>query len=261
MSLPRWITVAFAAATLLLAGCGRDPGMLAPAPVRAKGLMSAQETVGLPGSYRPGRQYAGMPDAPSLIRPSFPRFSRTPQGTQSDPVNLLVSGSARQIAHVFRAQGWLTADPINAVTVARTIKAGLTNGEYPTSPMSTLLLYNRPQDMAWQKNPVSVRARDHLRVWETPLRDRHNRPFWAIAATRDVAIKYGPGDKLPTHQISPDIDAERRLVVDDFVKSGHVAMRYAVQVHPEGFRGVNGSGDEYFTDGRVEVLELVPLKE
>lgn len=258
MTLTRWISIALTAAALFVTGCGRTPGTLAPAPRQLAGI-SAQETIGLPGSYQPGRIYPGTNEAPALIRASFPRFTRTTAGKPSDPVNLLIGASERQINHIFIQQGWLTADPINAVTVAKMIKAGLSNGAYPTSPMSTLLLYNRPQDMAWQKNPVSVRARDHLRVWKTPLRDRHQRPFWAIAATKDVSIKFGPGDKLPTHAISPDIDAEREFVARDFFKSGHVARRYDVQVHPPDFRGVNGGGDEYFSDGKVAVLELVPL--
>lgn len=241
---------------LLLVGCGREG-----APASIPSAPGARAVVGLPGAYTPGWPFGGRNNTPSITRASFPVFTRTGAGAKSDPINVLVAASERQLRHVFAVSGWLPADPVTPATIARTIHAGLTRGEYPTSPMSDLLLYNRKQDMSYQKNAVSVLARDHLRVWRTPLTDRHARPFWAIAATKDVALRMGPSDRLPTHQISPDLDAERQLVVDDFSATGHVALRHALQVLPRGYKGTNGPGDEYYTDGRVEVLELVLLRE
>lgn len=241
-------------AATLLTGCGRTPTTLAPAP--SKGVLATNGQVGLPGNYRPGVGYPGMEGVPSLRSVNFPKFTRTETGKQSDPVNMMVAGSEAQIKEIFTRTGWVGADPVSAVSVAKMIKAALVGGSYPTSPMSILKLYNKVQHMNWQKNQVSVRARDHLRVWKTPLRDSQGRFFWAIAATKDVAIKFGPGDKLPTHQISPDIDAEREMVVQDFTRTGLVAMRYHLQSLPPNYRGKNGGDDEYFTDGKVEVLEL-----
>lgn len=241
------------ATATLLAGCGKTPATMAPTKA---GAMALTGTVGLPSSYRPGMEIPGMDGVPTLRKVNFPKFTRTESGKASDPVNLMVAGTEAQIRDVFTRNGWVGADPIGPVSVAKMIKAALTRGHYPTAPMSVLKLYNRVQDMNWQKNQVGVIARDHLRVWKTPLRDGNGRPFWAIAATKDVAIKFGPEDKLPTHQISPDIDAEREMVVKDFQRTGLVAMRYALQSLPPDYRGKNGGDDEYFTDGQVVVLEL-----
>ena len=246
-----------ALAAMVLTGCGRATS--SAAPVRAKGP-SVSQIVGLPMSYQAGVPMPGVEGTPSVQRVNWPRISRTAEGVLSDPVNLVISGSERHLRHVFTAAGWIGADPINLGTAVKTIKTSILGGQYPTSPMSDLYLYNRKQDIAFQKNPVGTRARDHLRVWQTPLQDRLGRPVWVVAATKDVAIKLGPGAVLPTHQISPFIDDERQLVVDDFLKAGHVAMRYQLQSLEPNFRGVNGGGDEFITDGKVEVLELVPMK-
>lgn len=249
------LAIASLLATIALVGCGREPGLVAPPRGNVPGSQ-----VDLPGNYRPGQPLPGSDESPSLLKATFPKFALV--GTaKSDPVNMLVAGSERQLRHIFAVAGWVGSDPVNPMTVAKLLKALATKSSYPTSPISDLFLYDRKQDMAYQKNQVSVYARDHLRVWKTPLTDRQSRPVWAIAATKDVAIRMGIGDKMPTHQISPDIDAERQLVVDDFLASGQVALRYQVRSLPAGYKGKNGPGDEYYTDGLVEVLELVTIRE
>lgn len=244
------------AAGLALTGCGK-------APATAAGLTishGASTTVGIPANYQPGVPVAGAAGTPSLRAVDWPSFTHTAVGDQGDPVNLVVAGSERQVRRIFALEGWLPADKTNALTAAKMIKAALTDSPYPTAPMSDLYLYNRTQDMAMQKNGTSARDRDHLRVWKTPLLNQDGLPVWAIAATHDVAIKWAPGDALPTHEISPDVDAERSLVVADFLKSREVVLRYQLQQLSANFHGVNGGGDEIFSDGKVECLELNPAQ-
>jgi hypothetical protein len=255
-----WKLAGIALATIALTGCGRGATPTATSAKSLKSVLAASQIVGLPTNYQAGVPVPGVEGTPSVLRVNWPRVSRTADGTLSDPVNLVVCGTERHLRHVFSAAGWVEADPTNLLTAARTIKTSLLGGEYATSPMSDLYLYNRKQDLALQKNANGTRSRDHLRVWQTPLQDRLGRPVWVVAATEDIAIKLAPGAKLPTHQISPFIDDERQLVVDDFLKSGHVAMRYQLQSLEPNFRGVNGGGDFFTTDGKAEVLELVPMK-
>lgn len=243
---------------LALTGCGKT-ALNAPAvrPLAAK----ASQVVGLPTNYVAGQPVGGAEGTPSVPRINWPRIARTGNGTLSDPVNLVITGAERHVRHVFEATGWVGADPINLISGIKTTKTALLGGAYPTSPMSDLYCYNRKQDMAYQKAQFNgTRARHHLRVWQTPLQDHAGRPVWIVAATEDIAIKMGPGDKMPTHQISPFIDDERDFVLKDLVGSGHVAMRYQLQSLEPNFRGVNGGGDPFTTDGKVEVLELVPMK-
>lgn len=243
-------------AAIALAGCGKAP---MPASVAAFSAGGASSVVGIPASYVPGQPVPGADGTPSLRSVDWPKVTHTASGASSDPVNLVVSGSERQVRRAFGAEGWVQADRTNVVSAVKMVKAALLDKPYATAPMSDLYLYNRKEDIALQKDGTSARNRDHLRVWKMPLCDHNGLPFWAIAATHDIAIKWSAGEALPTHEISPDIDAERALVVNDFMKSGQVKMRYQLQSLAPNFKGVNGGGDVIFSDGRVEILELNPL--
>lgn len=248
--------IAVATLATVLVGCGK-----APATMSVPGQASASQVIGLPVSYQAGQPLPNMEGQPTLTKVTWPTITRTKDGKASDPVNLIVAGTEDQVRHVFGAEGWVEADKVNLWNAIKTIKGTILDTAYPTSPMSDLYLYNRVEDIAMQKNATTVRKRDHLRVWQTPLKDRHGRPFWAIAATRDIAVKLAPGDLLPTHEIEPSIDNERQYVVDDFIKSGQVRLRYQLQALPPNFHSVNGGGDEIFSDGKTEVLELAVIKQ
>jgi hypothetical protein len=229
------------ALALQLTGCGRD---LAPSvPVFARSFQ-AQAQAAAPSNFGTASE--------SIT--AMPRFTQTARGAQGDMVNLVVIASESTLKSAFAQAGWLTADPIKLGTVAKMGSTGLFGGHYPTAPMSALYLYGRIQDLAYQKNAVGIVARDHLRVWKAPMQDPQGRTFWAIAATKDVAVKFSHG--LPTHRISPEIDTERQLVVDDFKATGKVVRHDMVPVLPVGFQGANGENDPYTTDGQVAVLEL-----
>jgi hypothetical protein len=257
LSLKKVVSASLLAGAVLLTGCGRTAGSLVQA---SAGAFGASGAVGIPGSYQAGRPFAGAEGVPTLNAVTWPKMTVTSEGKTSDPVNLIVAGSEAQVRHVFGSQGWTAAEKISAISTAKMIKQTVTMGDYANAPMSALFLYNRIMDQAWQKNNVGTYQRDHLRVWQTPLKDHLGRPFWAIAATKDVAVKWNYKSMLPTHQISPDIDAERQLVVNDFLKSGQVKLRYQLQSLAPEFKGSNGGGDEFYSDGKVEVLELVTIR-
>lgn len=253
------VVVSMLAAATLLTGCGRTSGLTAP--LRGTAVYGANGAeVGIPGNYVAGQAFAGQEGAPCLTAPVWPKFTTAENGKTSDPVCMMVAGTEAQVKHVFGSQGWKQADAISAISAAKMIKNTITMGDYATAPMSYLFLYGRKMDQAWQKNNVGTYQRDHLRVWQTPLKDHLGRPFWAIAATQDVAVKWNYKELKPTHQISPNIDAERQLVVNDFLKAGQVKLRYQIQSLPVDFKGANGGGDEFYTDGKVEVLELVTIR-
>ena len=77
-----------------------------------------------------------------------------------------------------------------------------------------------------------------------------------LTITKDIAIKWGPNEVLPTHQISADLDSERQLVIDDFQATGNTKGGYAIQSLPVDYKGQNGEGDKYFTDGKIAVIQL-----
>lgn len=232
------------AVALGLSACGR-PGTFATAVPRGPALLRAADLPLVASETPPA------PDEATQL----PRFTRTSRGQSGDPVNVVIAGSERQLAEGFVQAGWLPADPVTFWNALRMLRAGATRGEYPTAPMSPLHLYDRKQDQSWQKNPRSIISRDHLRVWKAPVVDPLGRPYWVVAATQDIAIYWNK--TRPTHRIDPNIDAERELVVKDWLGTGLVARKSAYLSTAPGYRGVNGEGDPFVTDGMVVVLELV----
>ena len=84
--------------------------------------------------------------------------------------------------------------------------------------MSTLFLFNRPQDYGFaHAEPVRVAmSRNHLRVWKSPY-EVAARSLWCIAATHDIGFEHDQRNKSVTsvtHKIDPAIDGEREYVND-----------------------------------------------
>lgn len=69
-------------------------------------------------------------------------------------------------------------------------------------------------------------------------------------ASFDTRIKW-----LVTHKIQPDIDTERDMLLEDLQRAGVVA-NYQEQRFVTPTLGKNFSGDEFFTDGRVFIVEV-----
>ncbi|WP_138415474.1 LssY C-terminal domain-containing protein [Sinomonas gamaensis] len=90
----------------------------------------------------------------------------------------------------------------------------------------------------------------HIRIWRSDYSALDGRPIWEATASFDDGIELAGTAKLPTHHIDPNIDAERAFIInslgypDDFVALTGPQM------------GHNGSGDEFFTDGRAELVSL-----
>lgn len=180
----------------------------------------------------------------------------THSGQQGDPINIQFLGTAGQIGAAFATAGWYRADEIDLVTSARISIDSVLGRAYSTAPVSNLYLYGRKEDMAFERPGHSVRQRDHIRLWQTKRTGSDGRPIWIGSVTKDTKVELAKTNHLPTHHISPDVDAERALVVTELAQTGYViqdTMRpgFGKQTHE-----VNGEGDPYVTDGQVAVLTL-----
>ena len=190
----------------------------------------------------------------STSGPMLTTFNRA--GQPGDPINMQITGSDGQLGASFVAAGWYRADEIDLVTSARISADSILGRTYSTAPVSNLYLYGRKEDYAFERPGKSVRQRDHIRFWNTSHAADDGRPIWIGSATRDIKVELSHTDHLPTHGISPDLDAERELVVSELAQTGfvvHQSMRpgFGKETH-----GVNGGGDPFFTDGQVAELAL-----
>jgi len=80
-----------------------------------------------------------------------------------DPVNLVVTGTLKQLHAAFKLAGWSEADRLGLASSWRMVRAFLLNSPYPTAPFSTLYLFGRCQDVGFQKAIDNSPRNRHVR--------------------------------------------------------------------------------------------------
>ena len=199
-------------------------------------------------------QVAGV--TPDLLA-SIPRRISDKQGNPGDMVNILIVGTKEQVLHVFSTAGWVRVDSDVQSTVIAGLIDTIQKKDYLTMPMSTLYLFNRPQDYGFaHAEPVRVAmSRNHLRAW----RSSHmigGRPLWCIAATHDIGFERDERNNGVTHKIDPEIDKEREYVNDTLSGTGLVAAREHIAPPDPLTEAHTATGGTFRSDGRILVLVL-----
>ena len=232
----------------------------------AKGNFQVRIVVINPGLSTAAAIAAGGPPetpiqtiTPALLN-EIPRRVSDPQGNPGDMVNILIIGTKDQVLKVFAAAGWVHVDSSVQDAVISAITDSLEKKDYLTMPMSTLFLFNRPQDYGFaHAEPVRVAmSRNHLRVWKSPY-EVAARPLWCIAATHDIGFEHDQRNKSVTsvtHKIDPAIDGEREYVNDTLSSTGLVIQRTHVTPPNPLTEAKTATGGTFHSDGRLLVLVL-----
>lgn len=189
--------------------------------------------------------------------------THTADGLLGDPVNLALRGTADQLHTALTRAGWVRADPITVRSSWRIVAGSVLRRSYPNAPVSSLLLFSRVQDFAYQQEVAGNPAqRHHVRFWATPpgwLLPGGHRVDWLAAGTYDRAVGLNLFTWQITHKIDADIDVERDYIVDSV---RHHSPQVATTVLPKfstGYHSRNGGGDVVRTDGDLPILELGAL--
>jgi LssY C-terminus len=204
-----------------------------------------------------GPPETAIPSITQAILERIPRRVTDPQGDPGDMVNVLIVGTQDQVVQVFKAAGWVQVDRSVQDTVLTGVLDSLSKQSYLTMPMSTLYLFNRPQDYGFaHAEPVRVvMSRNHLRVWKSPyLAD--GRPIWCVAATHDIGFERDQRNNGITHKIDPAIDNEREYVNDTLSGTGLVAERAHVMPANAVTEANTATGGSFHSDGRILLLAL-----
>ena len=189
-----------------------------------------------------------------------PAFVTNKDGSKTgDPLNLIIIGTADAVWPAFLSQGW---GPTAAMTTGSALKTGvfgIFGGSYKYAPISDLYVYGRSQDIALQKVRSNIHYRNHLRLWEAPVK-YNGQPVLIGQIIRDIGSRMTTkSSTLTTHRIDPDVDETRASLIQDFL--------YAQALDVFGFAGGVGeisideprgnlTGDIFFTDGRRAVMLL-----
>ena len=199
-------------------------------------------------------------DAAELVRrlDGLPCCVTGPDGrTPGDPLNIVVIGDAEEALMPFVQRGWHVTETVSGGAVWRTLLSSLFNVYYRTSPISSLYLFGRRQDVALQKARSSVDERNHLRLWLSPWRYR-GMEVWVGQISRDIGVRLS-SRTLVTHKIDPDVDEARDYLLSDLFLSGRLAAwgyRPGVGRAEREAPRFNYTRDPYHTDGQRLILLL-----
>ena len=189
----------------------------------------------------------------------LPTRTVTADGIPGDPVNVALIGSEAELVGAFARAGW-------RVPAALGLRADLGIGESvvldrpdPTAPVSSLFLFGRQQDLAFEQEVGrSARQRHHVRFWRSDAGGDGPRPLWLGAASFDRGVGLSRTTGQVTHHISPDLDAERDHVLAELAAAGQLEVESQVSGVGPTLDGHNGGGDRFYTDGEIDVGVLTP---
>lgn len=172
-----------------------------------------------------------------------------------DPLNIVVIGEALDVYYAFIRAGWDETEAVGASSGLKTAISFISGGEYRYSPVSSLYLYGRPQDIALQKARDNIHERNHLRLWMSPM-IFENKAVWVGQISRDIGVRFTT-KTITTHKIDPDVDETREYLLENLAyhqalqRIGYVAGTIPA---PIDMPRQNLTGDPYFTDGLRVVL-------
>jgi len=178
-----------------------------------------------------------------------------------DPLNLVLVGSKNDILAALIRRNWHATEIIWSQAIGRTFKSFLIGERYRYSPISSLYVYGRRQDIAWQKARGTVNERNHMRFWLSSIRFRGKTVFVG-QISRDIGVKFTlKSPTISTHVIDPDVDEARRYFIEDLAYS-QALTRFGfvkgVEAVSKEAPKMNLVGDPYYTDGFRAVLFFEP---
>ncbi len=205
-----------------------------------------------------------------LVMPQFDRFkvhrhpdleagehlTRTGTGLPGDPLDIALVGSETDVIRALLAADWRPADALSFDSSVRIAVDTVFDKPDPDAPVSSLYLYGRKEDLAFEK-PVghSPKERHHVRLWKSPeLKD--GRTLWMGSATHDTRVELSRTTGQVTHHIAEDVDAERDMLIAELVAAKQVLATTWIDGYQTVLKGKNGGGDPWFTDGRLPVVQL-----
>lgn len=186
----------------------------------------------------------------------LPRITHTATGIPGDPLNVGAIGSVDELHRAMRRSGWYPADPITLKSSLGIALGTILHRPYDEAPVSSLFLFGRKQDFAFEK-PVGddPRRRHHVRLWKCDA-SVHDRPVFVGSATFDERVGLSHTTGEITHHIDGDVDAERDGFTKDLIAGGDVNEVLVLVGFHTHLEGRNGGGDAWWTDGDLNMLEL-----
>ncbi len=189
---------------------------------------------------------------------SLPMVTRTGVGIPGDALNVGLVGNKEDALRAMHAAGWFPADPITLRTSIEIVGSVVLDRPYHDAPVSPLYYDGKKEQLAFEKpDGRSADKRHHVRFWLVLEKGTDGRPVWLGSVTFDRGVGLSHDTGQVTHHIGPDIDAERDLLMRDLREAGMAQAFFQISGTGPTVFGRNGEGDPYYTDGEIDVADLV----
>jgi hypothetical protein len=184
----------------------------------------------------------------------LPGITHTADGIPGDPVNVALIGTKAELIKAMLAAQWYPADPLSLRSCLEIAEATVLKREYDDAPVSSLYLFGRKEDLAFEQ-PVGPdpRHRHHVRFWQSDRTDSDGRPIWVGSAVYDSRVGLSRTTGQITHVTAEDVDAERDYLFQCLEQTGDLAETCTVDDFHQTREGRNGGGDPWKTDGKLFV--------
>ncbi|WP_084252946.1 LssY C-terminal domain-containing protein [Devriesea agamarum] len=191
--------------------------------------------------------------------------TRTSDGVLGDPVNLAMDGDEWDIHVAMRRAGWVLADEITLRSSWKMAISTVFRRSYAAAPVSSLFLFGRRHDFAYQQEVGgSTTRRHHVRFWRVPdgwVLPGGHRAQWLAAGTFDRAVGLSMFTLQITHKIDEDIDVERDYIIDTLRYADPEVEVRTIKDFSTAYHDRNGGGDRLRTDGHLPVINLTGASE
>ena len=179
------------------------------------------------------------------------------EGREGDMVNLVFVAHPEDLQEAFERAGWVKTDKWKPIFVWHLLRHGTNNARLP---MARFYLFGRVQDYSYAlPDPDAVVSRrHHLRIWKTHC-TIDGTPVWAGSATHDVAIEIAKRGRLINHRIDPAVDAERDFIGANLADISSVSRQEYLHSADPIFQAQTTSGQTYYSDSRILLLDLHPV--
>lgn len=185
---------------------------------------------------------------------------RTVDGLLSDPVNLAVIGSEKQLHDAMKQAGWVLADDLTIRSGIRMVMATLLGRSYINAPVSSGYLFGNKQSFTYQQEVGGkTSARHHVRFWKVPegwLMPGGYKVDWVAAGTFDRSVGLSYFTLQITHKIASDTDLERDHIVKTLESNVKLKRVAIIKNYFSAYHHRSGGGDSITTDGALPIIEL-----
>jgi hypothetical protein len=187
---------------------------------------------------------------------SFPCCTANKKGSAwGDPLNIVMIGNQRHVFSALIRRGWHQTEITYGASARKTVKSFLFGSRYRYSPISSLYVFDRSQDIGMQKARGSINLRNHMRLWRTQYTYRGQEVYLG-QISRDIGVKFNKRT-VTTHAIDPNVDETRDGLVADLAYSQSlrsVGYVRGSQLSTRQDTHFNLTPDPYYSDGLRAVM-------